>query len=95
VSCSPPVVRVVDDEESIRRSPSGLLESVGLCVRAYGSAQQFLSFDSPDTPGCLVRDIHLPGLSGLELQQALAGTGRALPIIFLTGFEMCQRPCIR
>jgi FixJ family two-component response regulator len=42
-----------------------------------------------------VLDIHLPGLSGLELQQALAGTGRALPIIFLTGLEMCQRPCMR
>ena len=87
MSSTPPVVRVVDDDESIRRSLSGLFESVGLCVRAYGSAQDFLTFDLPETPGCLVLDIHLPGLSGLELQRELSGTGGALPIIFLTGLE--------
>ena len=85
MSSSQSVVRVVDDEESVRRSLSGLLESVGLRVRAYGSAQDFLAFDSPDTPGCLVLDLHLPGMSGLDLQRQLAGSGRALPVIFLTG----------
>ena len=80
-----PVVRVVDDDESIRRSLSGLLNSVGLCVASYGSAQDFLAADSPDTPGCLVLDVHLPGLSGLDLQKELVGTDRALPVIFLTG----------
>ena len=87
MSSTQPVVRIVDDDESIRRSLSGLLESVGRRVRAYGSAQEFLTFDSPDTPGCLVLDIDLPGLNGLELQRQLSGTGRALPIIFLTGLE--------
>ncbi len=79
------VVRVVDDDESIRRSLSGLLRSVGLSVITYGSAQDFLAADRSDTPGCLVLDVHLPGLSGLELQSELAGTDRALPVIFLTG----------
>jgi len=85
VSSSQSVVRVVDDEESVRRSLSGLLESVGLRVRTYGSAQDFLAIDSPDTPGCLVLDLHLPGMSGLDLQRQLADSGRALPVIFLTG----------
>jgi FixJ family two-component response regulator len=69
-----PVVRIVDDDESIRRSLSGLLQSVGLSFIAYGSAQDFLASDSPDPPGCLVLDVHLPGLSGLDLQKELAGT---------------------
>ncbi|MEA3182739.1 MAG: hypothetical protein QOI59_6262 [Gammaproteobacteria bacterium] len=85
MSSSQSVVRVVDDEESVRRSLSGLLESVGLRVRTYGSAQDFLAIDSPDTPGCLVLDLHLPGMSGLDLQRQLADSGRALPVIFLTG----------
>jgi len=85
VSYKEPVVRIVDDDESIRRSLGGLLRSVGLCVITYGSAQDFLASDSPDTPGCLVLDVHLPGLSGLDLQKELVGTDRALPVIFLTG----------
>ena len=85
MSTPEPVVRVVDDDESIRRSLSGLLQSVGLSVTTFSSAQDFLAFDRPDTPGCLVLDVHLPGLSGLDLQKALAGTDRALPVIFLTG----------
>jgi FixJ family two-component response regulator len=85
VSAHEAVVRVVDDDESIRRSVSGLLRSVGLSVITYGSAQDFLASDRSDTPGCLVLDVHLPGLSGLDLQSELAGTDRALPVIFLTG----------
>ena len=85
MSAKEAVVRVVDDDESIRRSLTGLLKSVGLCVTTYSSAQDFLAADPADTPGCLVLDVHLPGLSGLELQRALAATDRTLPIIFLTG----------
>jgi FixJ family two-component response regulator len=85
VSPKEAVVRVVDDDESIRRSLTGLLQSVGLRVTTYSSAQDFLAADLPDTPGCLVLDVHLPGLSGLELQKVLVDTDRALPIIFLTG----------
>lgn len=79
------MVRVVDDDESVRRSVSELLRSVGFPVATYGSAQDFLAEDEPGTPGCLVLDVHLPDLTGLDLQQALIGTERALPIVFLTG----------
>jgi FixJ family two-component response regulator len=80
-----PLVRIVDDDESVRRAVGELLRSVGFSVVAYRSAQDFLSEDKPDKPGCLVLDVHLPGLTGLELQKELVGTERALPIIFLTG----------
>lgn len=80
------VVRIVDDDESIRRSLRGLVESIGLSAVTYSSAQEFLAVDRLDTPGCLVLDVQLPGLSGLDLQQKLADTDAALPIIFLTGW---------
>jgi FixJ family two-component response regulator len=85
VSAPQAVVRIVDDDESIRRSLTGLVESAGLRAIAYGSAQEFLAADRPQMPGCLVLDVHLPGLSGLDLQQQLLGAEEALPIIFLTG----------
>ena len=80
------VVRIVDDDESIRRSLRGLVESIGLSAVTYSSAQEFLAVDRLDMPGCLVLDVQLPGLSGLDLQQKLANTDAALPIIFLTGW---------
>jgi FixJ family two-component response regulator len=80
-----PLVRVVDDDESVRRSVGELLRSVGFSVAAYSSAQDFLARDPPGAPGCLVLDVQLPGLTGLDLQRELLGTERALPIVFLTG----------
>lgn len=80
-----PLVRVVDDDESVRRSVGELLRSVGFSVAAYSSAQDFLAMDPPGAPGCLVLDVQLPGLTGLDLQRELLGTERALPIVFLTG----------
>lgn len=80
-----PLVRVVDDDESVRRAVGELLRSVGFSVAAYRSAHDFLAEDKPETPGCLVLDVHLPGLTGLDLQKKLVGTDRALPIIFVTG----------
>jgi FixJ family two-component response regulator len=85
MSAAQTLVRVVDDDESVRRSVSDLLRSVGFTVASYGSAQDFLAADEPGTPGCLVLDVHLPGLTGLDLQQELTGTARSLPIVFLTG----------
>jgi FixJ family two-component response regulator len=85
VSPDRPLVRVVDDDESVRRAVGGLLRSVGFSVAAYRNAHDFLAEDKPETPGCLVLDVHLPGLTGLDLQKELVGTERALPIIFLTG----------
>jgi FixJ family two-component response regulator len=86
VTVTATVVRIVDDDESIRRSLRGLVESIGLSAVTYSNAQEFLAVDRLDTPGCLVLDVQLPGLSGLDLQQQLADTDAALPIIFLTGW---------
>lgn len=82
----PGVVFVVDDEPSIRAALKRLLGSVGLEVQTFASAQEFLDAGRPeDTLGCLVLDIRLPGLSGLDLQQELTAANIDLPIIFLTG----------
>jgi FixJ family two-component response regulator len=82
---SPPVVFVVDDEPSVRISLKRLLRSVGMEARTYASAQEFLQSERPDAPACLVLDVRLPGLSGLDLQRELAAANIDLPIIFVTG----------
>jgi FixJ family two-component response regulator len=82
---TPPVVFVVDDEPAVRISLERLLRSIGLEARTYASAQEFLHSERPDAPACLVLDIRLPGLSGLDLQQELAAASVDLPIIFVTG----------
>ena len=79
------LVFVVDDDASLRASLQDLLESVGLRVAACASAQEFLRCPPPEGPSCLVLDVRLPGLSGLELQQELAKGDLAMPIIFITG----------
>jgi FixJ family two-component response regulator len=79
-----PIVFLVDDDPRVREALSSLLSSVGLCVAAFGSAAEFLAFEKPDAPSCLVLDLQLPDVSGLELQRELAG-GEAPPIIFITG----------
>ena len=79
------VVFVVDDDESMRRSLENLLRSVGLRVEAFASAQEFLRGKRPDVPGCLVLDVRLPGLSGLDLQKRMAEANSEIPIIFITG----------
>jgi FixJ family two-component response regulator len=79
------VVFVIDDDPSMQRSLDSLLRSVGLDVRLFSSAQEFMRAVRPDAPGCLVLDVRLPGMSGLTFQQELAKAGVALPIIFLTG----------
>ncbi len=79
------VVFVVDDDESLRRSLANLVRSVGLRVEAFGSAQEFLRGQHPDVPSCLVLDVRLPGLSGLDLQKRMAEADSEIPIIFITG----------
>jgi FixJ family two-component response regulator len=79
------VVFVIDDDESMRRSLDTLLRSVGLDVRLFSSAQEFMRAKQPDAPGCLVLDVRLPGMSGLTFQEELAKAGIALPVIFITG----------
>ena len=78
-------VFVIDDDESIREALKDLIESVGLHVETFTSAQQFLQSQRADVPGCLVLDVRLPGLSGLDLQRQLAAANIHTPIIFVTG----------
>ena len=80
-----PVIFVVDDDRSVRESLRRLLTSVGLTVEVFPSAQAFLGTPRPDSPACLVLDVRLPGLSGLDLQRELSRTDVSLPIVFLTG----------
>jgi len=78
-------VFVVDDDSSMRRALESLLRSVGHDVRLFASAPEFMQAARHDTPGCLVLDVRLPGMSGLAFQQELAKAGVLLPIIFITG----------
>lgn len=80
-----PVVFVIDDDQSVREALESLLRSVGLKVHAFATTQDFLQSARPDAPGCLVLDVRLPGLSGLDFQRELAKTDSSLPIIFITG----------
>ncbi len=80
-----PVVFVVDDDASVRKAIESLLRSVRIAVRSFGSAREFLASPPTDGPACLVLDVHLPGLSGLDLQRELAARGSSLPIVFITG----------
>jgi len=79
------MVFVIDDDPSFRRSTEALIGSAGLSVQAFSSAEEFLRGRRPDVPACLVLDVRLPHLSGLDLQQELAKTSVQIPIIFITG----------
>src|SRR5580700_453071 len=81
----PPVVYIVDDDEAVRGSLRLLLKSVGLTPSALGSAREFLSGYDPAQPGCLVLDVRMPEMSGLELQEQLNLQGAIIPVIFITG----------
>jgi FixJ family two-component response regulator len=80
-----PTVFVVDDEPSVRKSLGRLLKAAGYRVEAFASAQEFLQRDRADGIGCLLLDVMMPDLNGLELQQVLAASRQNLPIIFITG----------
>ena len=80
-----PVVRVVDDDVSFLKAIARLLRGAGFHVKTFASATDFLADMEPDVPGCVLVDLQMPGLSGLELQVALAKAGHPLPVIFLSG----------
>jgi len=80
-----PVVYVVDDDPSVRKALERLLRSTGHDVKTFASALEFLDFPATDTPGCLLLDLKMPQVDGLELQDRLIKSGRAIPIIFITG----------
>jgi RNA polymerase sigma factor (sigma-70 family) len=81
----PSIVFVVDDDASVRNALKSLIRSVGLQVELFGSAQEFLQSKRPHAPSCLILDIRLPGISGLDFQRKLAEAGNFIPIIFITG----------
>jgi FixJ family two-component response regulator len=79
------IVFVIDDEDLVRRGLESLVKSSGLRVETFASAREFIAAKRPDAPGCLVLDVRLPGLSGLDLQRRLAENDVRIPIIFITG----------
>lgn len=81
-----PVVFVVDDDQAMREATRSLLASVGLRVETFGTAEEFLRARRPNAPACLVVDVRLRGLSGLDLQRELVSAGRPIPIVFITGY---------
>jgi len=80
-----PIVFAIDDDASMREALSRLFRSIGIRAQIFASAQDFLIFKRPNAPACLVLDVRLPGLSGLDLQRELAAADFAIPIIFITG----------
>jgi FixJ family two-component response regulator len=85
VTATEPIVFVIDDDASMRRALTNLFQSVGLGVEVFGSAPEMLQSRLPDVASCLVLDIRLPGLSGLDFQTELAKANIRIPIIFMTG----------
>ena len=81
----PATVFLVDDDPSVLRAVGRLVRSAGMNVATFHSPEEFLDQQNPDAPGCLVLDVTMPGLNGLELQEALSRAGNRLPVIFLTG----------
>jgi FixJ family two-component response regulator len=79
------IVFVVEDDAAVREALSSLIRSAGLRVELFSSARDFLRANTPDMPACLVLDVRLPGLSGMDLQQELASANNPIPIIFITG----------
>ena len=82
----PPIVFVIDDDESMRRALERLLRSDGLQVETFSAASEFIARPLPDRPACVILDLRMPGLSGLEVQDSLARAGREIPIIFISGY---------
>jgi len=85
MAAAEPLVYVVDDDAAARSAIQSLLHSVGLRAETFGSAQEFLASYRPDTPACLVLDVRLPGVGGLDFQRDLAARDVTIPIIFITG----------
>ncbi len=85
MATSDPIIFVVDDDEAVRLSTEMLVRSMGLRVESFDSAAEFLDDFDSQQPGCIILDIRMPGMSGLELQEHLNGLGATIPVIFVTG----------
>lgn len=79
------IVYVIDDDRSVREAIESLIRSVGMTVKTFASAQEFKAIARPNVPSCLVLDVRMPGLSGLDLQRELVDGGMRIPVIFITG----------
>src|ERR1700677_1343617 len=80
------IVMIVDDDDSIRKAVRRLMKSYGFAVETFASAEEFLGSDRLAKTSCLILDIHMPGMNGLELQKRLVASGSVVPIIFITSF---------
>ena len=85
MNASVPLVRIVDDDASFLTGLARMLRASGFTVKSFASAEEFLTRPELDVPGCVIVDLQMPGLSGLELQKALAKDGHGLPVVFLSG----------
>jgi FixJ family two-component response regulator len=83
---STPLISIVDDDESMRESTQELVRSLGYQTAAFASAEEFLQSDSMDSTSCLIADVQMPGLSGIDLQRSLIDRGVQMPTIFITAF---------
>ncbi|GLU34999.1 response regulator [Trinickia caryophylli] len=84
--CKNPIVSIIDDDESVRLATSSLLRSLGWAVRLYGSAEQFLESDGIGDVTCIISDVQMPGISGLEMYRRLVGRGLAPPVMFISAY---------
>jgi FixJ family two-component response regulator len=80
-----PTVFIIDDDAGVRASIQGLLKAAGLRSESFGTAQEFMARRNPDSPGCLILDVSLPGINGMDFQRKLVEAGVRIPIIFITG----------
>jgi FixJ family two-component response regulator len=78
------VIAIVDDDEPLREALGSVMKAAGFCARTFASAEQFLACDDRDETACLILDVRLPGMNGIELQKHLSKTNRQLPIVFVT-----------
>jgi FixJ family two-component response regulator len=79
-----PLISVVDDDDSVRESLGGLIRSVGFAVKVFASAEEFLNSDHLRNTDCLILDVRMPGMNGLELQRRLGASHMSIPVIFIT-----------
>jgi FixJ family two-component response regulator len=82
-----PVIAVIDDDASVRRALQRLLQSAGFTVETFATAREFLNTNYEAQTACLVLDVHLPGMSGFQLQEYLAASGVPIPVVFITAYD--------
>ena len=81
-----PLIAIIDDDDAVRVAAGSLVRSLGFFVRTFASAEEFLESDIAGTAACLVTDVHMPGISGLDLQDLLVARGQAIPVIVITAY---------